>query len=82
MNLADVKAVPASVRMKRTDLVRPRSSDCVSQDCRAVRMDAVLSVGSPIQPVSFPGVVTMKRYAEKLVLVVRPKRNGFLSKSR
>ena len=45
-------------------------------------MDAVLSVGSPIQPVSFPGVVTMKRYAEKLVLVVRPKRNGFLSKSR
>ncbi len=82
MNLADVKAVPALLWMKQTDLVRPRSSDCVSQDCKAVRMDAVLSVWSPIQPVSFPGIVTMKRSAEKFVLVVRPKWNGFLSKSR
>ena len=61
INLAEVNAVPASVRIKRTDWVRPRSSDCVSQDCSAVRMDKVLSVGSPIQPVSLPGVVTMKR---------------------
>jgi hypothetical protein len=61
MNLADVKAVPASVWMKQTNLVRPRSSDYVSQDCKAARMDAVLSVGSPVQPVSFPKVVTMKR---------------------
>ena len=61
MNLADVKSVLALIRIKQTDLVGPRSSDCVSQDCKAVRMDAVLSVGSPIQPMSFPGVVTMKR---------------------
>ncbi len=61
MNLADVKADPASVQMKRTDFVWPSSSVCVSQDLRAVMIDAVLSVGSPIQPVNFPGVVTMKR---------------------
>ena len=61
MNFADVKADPASVRMKRTDFVQPSSSVCVSQDLRAVMIEAVLSVGSPIQPVSFPGVVTIKR---------------------
>ena len=56
-----MKADPASVQMKRTDFVRPSSSVCVSQDLRAVMIEAVLSVGSPIQPVSFPGVVTIKR---------------------
>ena len=61
VNFADVKADPALVTMKRTDSVWPKSSVCMSQDLRAVMMDAVLSVGSPIQPVNFPGVVTMKR---------------------
>jgi hypothetical protein len=61
INFADVKADLASVRMKRTDFVWPSSSAYVSQDLRAVMMDAVLSVGSPFQPVNFPGVVTMKR---------------------
>jgi hypothetical protein len=61
MNFADVKADLALVRMKRTDFVWPCSSVCVSQDLRAVMIDAVLSVGSSIQPVNFPGVVTMKR---------------------
>ena len=60
INFADVKADPASVRMKRTDFDRPSSSVCVSQDLSAVMMEAVLSVGSPIQPVDFQGVVTMK----------------------
>ncbi len=61
VNFADVKTDPALVRMKRTDFVQPNSYVCVSQDLRAVMMDAVLSVGSPIQLVNFPGVVTMKR---------------------
>jgi hypothetical protein len=50
MNFADVKADPALVRMERTDFVQPSSSVCVSQDLRAVMIDAVLSVWSPIQP--------------------------------
>jgi preprotein translocase subunit Sec63 len=54
----------------------------VSQDLRAVMIEAVLSVGSPIQPVSFPGVVTMKRKAEWFVAVVIPKQKGFLIRSR
>jgi hypothetical protein len=58
---SDVKADPASVPMKRTDFVWPSSSVCVSQDLRAVMIDAVLSVWSPIQPVNFPQVVTIKR---------------------
>jgi hypothetical protein len=33
----------------------------VSPHLRAVMIDAVLSVGSPTQPVNFPWVVTMKR---------------------
>ena len=61
INLAEVKADPASVRIKRTECVRPSSSVCVSHDFKAVRMEVVLSVGRPIQPVSLPGVVTMKR---------------------
>ena len=62
MNLTEEKAVPASARMKWTaDCVRPRSSVLVSQDLRAVMIEAVLSVGEPIQPVSLPGVLTMKR---------------------
>jgi hypothetical protein len=61
MNFAEVKADPALVRMKRTDFVWPSSSVCVSQDLRAVMMNEVLSVRNPIQPVSFPGAVTMKR---------------------
>ena len=61
MNLADVNADPASVRMKRTEWVRPRSSVWVSQDLRAMMMEVVLSVGRPIHPVSLPGVLTMKR---------------------
>ncbi len=61
MNFADVKADPVLVPMKRTHFVLPSCSDCVSQDLRAVMTDAVLSVWSPIQPVNFPGVVTMKR---------------------
>jgi hypothetical protein len=44
MNFADVKADPASVRMKRTDFVWQSSSVCVSQDLRAVMIAAVLSV--------------------------------------
>ena len=35
------------------DFVPPRSSVCVSQDLSAVMMHAVLSDGSPIQPVFF-----------------------------
>jgi hypothetical protein len=61
MNFADVKADPASARMKRTDFFRPRSSVCASQDLRAVMIDSVLSVVCPLQPASFPGVVTIKR---------------------
>jgi hypothetical protein len=61
IKFADVKADPALVRMKRTDVVWPSSSVCVSQDLRAVMIDTVLSVGSPIQPVNFSGVVTIKR---------------------
>ncbi len=35
---------------------------CSVSDClRAVMMEAVLSVGRPIQPVSLHGVVTMNR---------------------
>jgi hypothetical protein len=68
--------------LRRTDFVRPSSSVCVSQDLRAVMIEAVLSVGSPIQPVSFPGVVTMKRKAEWFVAVVIPKQKGFLIRSR
>ncbi len=64
MNFVDVKADLVLVRMKRTDFVRPSSSVCVSQDLRAVIIDAVISVGSPIQPVNFPDVVTMERLAE------------------
>jgi hypothetical protein len=61
MNFADVKADPALVQMKCKDFVWPSSSVGVSQDLRAVMIDAVLSVVSPIQPVSFTGVVAMKR---------------------
>jgi hypothetical protein len=61
VNFADVKADPALVQMKQKEFVWSSSSVCVSQDLRAVMMDAVLSIGSPIQPVNFPGVVTMKR---------------------
>ena len=34
--------------------------------------EAVLSVGKPIQPVSFPGVLTMKRYIRRCVMVSLP----------
>ncbi len=56
MNFADVKADPALVRMKQMDFVWPRSFVCLSQDLWAVLINAILSVGSPIKPVSFPGV--------------------------
>ncbi len=55
------KADPASLWIKRTDFVLPSSSVCMSQDFRTVMIDAVFFVGSPIQSVNFPGVVTMKR---------------------
>ncbi len=61
MNFVEVKADLASVRMKRTDWVRTRSSVLVSHCLRAMMMEVVLSVGRPIQPVSLPGVVTMNR---------------------
>ncbi len=61
MNLIEVKADPASVRIKGTDWVQPRRSVSVSHCLRAVMMEVVLSVGRPIQPVSLPGVVTMNR---------------------
>ncbi len=62
MNLIEVKADPASVRMKkRTEWVQPRSSVSLSHCLRAVMMEAVLSVGRPTQPVSLPGAVTMNR---------------------
>ncbi len=61
MNLADVKADPVLMQMKWMNFVGPRSSVCVSPHLRAVMIDAVLSVGSPTQPVNFPWVVTMKR---------------------
>jgi hypothetical protein len=61
MNLVEVKADSASVRMKRTDWVRPRKSVSVSHCLRAMMMEVVLSLGGPIQPVSLPGVVTMNR---------------------
>ena len=49
VNFSEVNAVPASLRMKRTDCVRPSNSDYVSHVCSAVRIEAVLSVGNPIQ---------------------------------
>ena len=61
INLVEVKADPASVRMKRTDWVQPRSSVSVSHCLRARMMEVVLSVGRPIQPGSLPVVVTKKR---------------------
>ncbi len=61
LNLVEVKADPASVWMKRTDRVRPRSSVSVCHCLRAVMMEVVLSVGRLIQPISLPGVVTMSR---------------------
>ncbi len=61
MNLVEVKADPASMRMKRTDWVPSRSYVSVSHCLRAVMIEVVLSVGRPIQPVSLPGVVTMNR---------------------
>ncbi len=61
MNFPDVKADPASLQMKWMDFVWTSISVCVSQDLRAVMIDAMLSVGSPIQSVNFPGVVTTKR---------------------
>ncbi len=60
MNFADVKADPPLVRMKQMDFDWPSSSVCVSHNLRTVMLDSVLSVGSPIQPVNFPAVVTMK----------------------
>jgi hypothetical protein len=57
MNFADVKADLASLLIKWLDFVHPRNSVFVSQDLRAVTMDAVLSVGSPIQSINFPGEV-------------------------
>ncbi len=53
MNFAHLKADLTLVRMKWTNFVLPSSSVCVSQDLRTVMIDAVLSVGIPIQPVSF-----------------------------
>ncbi len=61
INLIEVKADPASLRMKRMEWVRPRSSVSVSHCLRAVMMEVVLSVERPIQPVSLPDVVTMNR---------------------
>jgi hypothetical protein len=61
MNLVEVKAAPVSVRMKRTDWLRPRSSVSVSHCVRAMMMEVVLSVLRPIKPVSLPGAVTMNR---------------------
>ena len=61
MIFADVKADPALVQTKRMDFVQTSSSVCMSQDLRTVMIDAVLSVGSPIKLVNFPGLVTMKR---------------------
>ena len=56
INFDDVKADPVSMQIKCTDCVQSSSSVCVSHDFRAVIMeDAVLLVGSPIQPVNFPG---------------------------
>ena len=43
----------------------------MSQDFRTFKMESMFLVGRPTHPVSLPGVVTMKRYAEKFVLVVR-----------
>jgi hypothetical protein len=41
MNFCDVKADLASVQMKGKDFVWPSRSVCVSQDLRAVMIDAV-----------------------------------------
>jgi hypothetical protein len=61
MIFADVKADPALVQTKQMDFVQTSSSVCMSQDLRTVMIDAVLSVGSPIKLVNFPGLETMKR---------------------
>ena len=62
VNVLEVNAVSASVWMKRTGCIHPSNSDCVSHVCSAARIEVVLLVlGSPIQPVSLPGVVTIKR---------------------
>ena len=61
INLVEVKADPVSVWMNQTEWVRPRSSVSVSHCLRAMMMEAVLSNGRQIQPVSLPDVETMYR---------------------